>query len=97
MFKWYILVSFSIAKEIGLFMILKLEQEGGGKRMKVPAMLLAALLVCTLCGVVPVAARRGRARGRTKSRVQIGLPITGKYRDPESDQYYNNNNVRTNS
>lgn len=25
--------------------------------------------------------------------VQIGLPITGKYRDPESDQYYNNNNV----
>ncbi|KFB45335.1 AGAP001504-PA-like protein [Anopheles sinensis] len=39
-----------------------------------------------------VAARRGRARGRTKSRMQIGLPITGKYRDPESDQYYNNNN-----
>lgn len=38
-------------------------------------------------------ARRGRGRGRTKSRVQIGLPITGKYRDPESDQYYNNNNV----
>ncbi|PSN33661.1 hypothetical protein C0J52_20986 [Blattella germanica] len=34
--------------------------------------------------------RRGRARSRTKSRVQIGLPITGKYRDPESDQYYNN-------
>lgn len=26
--------------------------------------------------------------------MQIGLPITGKYRDPESDQYYNNNNVR---
>lgn len=24
--------------------------------------------------------------------MQIGLPITGKYRDPESDQYYNNNN-----
>jgi hypothetical protein len=39
--------------------------------------------------------RRGRARSRTKSRVQIGLPITGKYRDPESDQYYNNSNVRT--
>ncbi|XP_035896704.1 immunoglobulin domain-containing protein oig-4-like [Anopheles stephensi] len=39
-----------------------------------------------------VEARRGRARGRTKSRMQIGLPITGKYRDPESDQYYNNNN-----
>ncbi|KDR22123.1 immunoglobulin domain-containing protein oig-4-like [Zootermopsis nevadensis] len=34
--------------------------------------------------------RRGRSRSRTKSRVQIGLPITGKYRDPESDQYYNN-------
>ncbi|XP_031626618.1 immunoglobulin domain-containing protein oig-4-like [Contarinia nasturtii] len=33
--------------------------------------------------------RGGRGRGRTKSRVQIGLPITGKYRDPESDQYYN--------
>lgn len=28
-----------------------------------------------------------------RSQVQIGLPITGKYRDPESDQYYNNNNV----
>ena len=37
--------------------------------------------------------RRARGRGRTKSRVQIGLPVTGKYRDPESDQYYNNNNV----
>lgn len=23
----------------------------------------------------------------------IGLPITGKYRDPESDQYYRNTNV----
>ena len=29
--------------------------------------------------------------------MQIGLPITGKYRDPESDQYYNNNNVRKKS
>lgn len=38
-------------------------------------------------------ARRGRGRGRTKSRVQIGMPITGKYRDPESDQYYNSNDV----
>lgn len=38
-------------------------------------------------------ARRGRSRGRSKSRMQLGLPITGKYRDPESDQYYNNNNV----
>ncbi|XP_052746876.1 immunoglobulin domain-containing protein oig-4-like isoform X1 [Bicyclus anynana] len=36
-------------------------------------------------------ARRSRTRSRTKSKVQIGLPITGKYRDPESDQYYNNN------
>jgi hypothetical protein len=42
---------------------------------------------------IGVEARRGRSRGRTKSKVQIGLPITGKYRDPESDQYYNNNNV----
>lgn len=25
--------------------------------------------------------------------MQIGLPITGKYRDSDSDQYYNNNNV----
>lgn len=25
--------------------------------------------------------------------MQIGLPITGKYRDPESDQYYNHNDV----
>lgn len=38
---------------------------------------------------------RGRGRGKTKSRVQIGMPITGKYRDPESDQYYNNKNVST--
>ncbi|XP_060516802.1 immunoglobulin domain-containing protein oig-4 [Cylas formicarius] len=36
--------------------------------------------------------RRGRPRTRTKSKFQIGLPITGKYRDPESDKYYNNNN-----
>ncbi|KAI4485444.1 hypothetical protein M0804_006949 [Polistes exclamans] len=36
--------------------------------------------------------RRGRSRARSKSRVQIGLPITGKYRDTESDQYYNNDN-----
>ncbi|XP_048505535.1 immunoglobulin domain-containing protein oig-4 isoform X1 [Athalia rosae] len=39
-----------------------------------------------------ITAKRGRTRGRSRSRVQIGLPITGKYRDPESDQYYNNNN-----
>lgn len=50
--------------------------------------------MCILILSTPVSeGRRGRGRGRTKSRVQIGLPITGKYRDPESDQYYNNNNV----
>lgn len=37
--------------------------------------------------------KRGRGRSRSKSRVQIGLPITGKYRDPESDQYYNHSDV----
>lgn len=52
------------------------------------------ICVCILILSSPVSeGRRGRGRGRTKSRVQIGLPITGKYRDPESDQYYNNNNV----
>ncbi|CAG9137143.1 hypothetical protein JYU34_000056 [Plutella xylostella] len=51
---------------------------------------LGFLLVC-LALVELGAARRGRTRSRTKSKVQIGLPITGKYRDPESDQYYNNN------
>ncbi|CAF4752033.1 unnamed protein product [Pieris macdunnoughi] len=39
--------------------------------------------------LVPGEARRARNRHRNKSKVQIGLPITGKYRDPESDQYYN--------
>ncbi|XP_072930385.1 immunoglobulin domain-containing protein oig-4-like [Epargyreus clarus] len=51
------------------------------------AFLTALLLLLVLEGD----ARRGRTRSRTKSKVQIGLPITGKYRDPESDQYYNNN------
>ncbi|XP_059468649.1 immunoglobulin domain-containing protein oig-4-like [Neocloeon triangulifer] len=37
-------------------------------------------------------ARKGRGRTRAKSRV-IGMPITGKYRDPESDLYYNNNDA----
>lgn len=41
-----------------------------------------------------VKGRRGRARAKTKSRIINGLPITGKFRDPESDQYYNNKNVR---
>lgn len=54
-------------------------------------MLLLALLLMNCQEII---ARRGRARGKSKSRVSIGLPITGKYRDPESDQYYNNNNVR---
>lgn len=56
-------------------------------------MWLGLSLVLLLLTVPVSEARRGRGRGRTKSRVQIGLPITGKYRDPESDQYYNNNNV----
>lgn len=51
----------------------------------VTAMLFA--VITDVCG------KRGRGRSRSKSRVQIGLPITGKYRDPESDQYYNHNDV----
>jgi len=43
--------------------------------------------------ITDVCGKRGRGRSRSKSRVQIGLPITGKYRDPESDQYYNHNDV----
>jgi len=63
-------------------------------------MQVKCLIICLALGLLMLAtpiceARRGRGRGRTKSRVQIGLPITGKYRDPESDQYYNNNNVST--
>ncbi|VVD05168.1 unnamed protein product [Leptidea sinapis] len=49
------------------------------------------LLLLTVALLLTADARRGRARSRSKSKVQIGLPITGKYRDPESDQYYNNN------
>ncbi|EEB15966.1 conserved hypothetical protein [Pediculus humanus corporis] len=41
---------------------------------------------------VTTKSRRGRARTKTKSKIINGLPITGKFRDPESDQYYNNNN-----
>lgn len=55
---------------------------------------VALLLTILLWTGQEISGRRGRARSRSKSRVQIGLPITGKYRDPESDQYYNNNNVR---
>ncbi|XP_060829728.1 immunoglobulin domain-containing protein oig-4-like isoform X2 [Bombus pascuorum] len=48
------------------------------------------LLIVLLLNSQEILGRRGRGRGKTRSRVQIGLPITGKYRDPESDQYYNN-------
>lgn len=51
-------------------------------------MLLAALAISP-----SVYARRGRAKTRSRSRMQIGLPVTGKYRDPESDQYYNHHGV----
>lgn len=57
------------------------------------SMLLLILLGILLLNCQETLGRRGRGRSRSKSRVQIGLPITGKYRDPESDQYYNNNNV----
>ncbi|XP_020286275.1 immunoglobulin domain-containing protein oig-4 [Pseudomyrmex gracilis] len=56
------------------------------------SMLLLILLGVLLLNCQETLGRRGRGRSRSKSRVQIGLPITGKYRDPESDQYYNNNN-----
>ncbi|XP_059062292.1 immunoglobulin domain-containing protein oig-4-like [Achroia grisella] len=55
------------------------------------AKLFLGLLVLYWFLASPAEARRGRARSRARSKVQIGLPITGKYRDPESDQYYNNN------
>lgn len=58
------------------------------------SMLFLILLSILLLNCQETLGRRGRGRSRSKSRVQIGLPITGKYRDPESDQYYNNNNVR---
>ncbi|XP_043280321.1 immunoglobulin domain-containing protein oig-4-like [Venturia canescens] len=53
---------------------------------------VAIVLAILLISSQEILGRRGRARGRSRSRTQIGLPITGKYRDPESDQYYNNNN-----
>lgn len=56
-------------------------------------MVFLILLGIILLNCQETLGRRGRGRSRSKSRVQIGLPITGKYRDPESDQYYNNNNV----
>lgn len=56
-------------------------------------MVLLILLSILLLNCQEAFGRRARTRSRSKSRVQIGLPITGKYRDPESDQYYNNNDV----
>ncbi|KAJ8888964.1 hypothetical protein PR048_008458 [Dryococelus australis] len=61
--------------------------------MKCCALTLLLLLLLVWGGPRGAHGRKGRGRGRTKSKVQIGLPITGQYRDPESDQYYNNNNV----
>lgn len=58
------------------------------------SMVMLFLLIVLLLNSHETFGRRGRGRGKTRSRVQIGLPITGKYRDPESDQYYNNHNVR---
>ncbi|XP_076300002.1 immunoglobulin domain-containing protein oig-4-like isoform X1 [Lasioglossum baleicum] len=55
-------------------------------------MVMLFLMIILLLNSQEILGRRGRSRGKTRSRVQIGLPITGKYRDPESDQYYNNNN-----
>ncbi|XP_033337411.1 palladin isoform X3 [Megalopta genalis] len=56
------------------------------------SMMMLVLLLILLLNSQEILGRRGRTRGKTRSRLQIGLPITGKYRDPESDQYYNNNN-----
>ena len=59
------------------------------------AMLVATITVALmlLLSVSPVHGQRGRGRGRSRAKTRIlGLPITGKYRDPESDQYYNNQN-----
>jgi len=56
--------------------------------------IVAALITASIFATITdVCGKRGRGRSRSKSRVQIGLPITGKYRDPESDQYYNHSDV----
>ncbi|XP_034233683.1 immunoglobulin domain-containing protein oig-4-like [Thrips palmi] len=52
---------------------------------------LCLLLLAAVMMGPSVHGRRGRAKTRSRSRMQIGLPVTGKYRDPESDQYYNHN------
>ncbi|XP_066261661.1 immunoglobulin domain-containing protein oig-4-like [Euwallacea similis] len=55
--------------------------------------LLVSIVLLLVIGFIgDIESRRGRSRGRTRSKFQIGLPITGKYRDPESDKYYNNDN-----
>lgn len=61
----------------------------GLKKIIIGVFITAILLTI----ITDVCCKRGRGRSRSKSRVQIGLPITGKYRDPESDQYYNHNDV----
>ncbi|KAL1491507.1 hypothetical protein ABEB36_012095 [Hypothenemus hampei] len=58
--------------------------------MNISCAILLALLVIGLIGESE--SRRGRGRGKSKSRFRIGMPITGKYRDSESDKYYNNAN-----
>ncbi|XP_008183778.1 zinc finger protein 569 isoform X2 [Acyrthosiphon pisum] len=64
----------------------------GECRMGFKNIIVAALITAIIFGIITdVCGKRGRGRSRSKSRVQIGLPITGKYRDPESDQYYNHN------
>ena len=62
------------------------------KRIVMSRSMVIFVLIVLLLNSQETLARRGRARGKSRSRVQIGLPITGKYRDPESDQYYNNHN-----
>lgn len=62
--------------------------------MMVKNLIVCAFIITILFAVITdVYGKRGRGRSRSKSRVQIGLPITGKYRDPESDQYYNHSDV----
>jgi len=66
--------------------------------MKLKIIMVGAFVTAILFAMIAdVCSKRGRGRSRSKSRVQIGLPITGKYRDPESDQYYNHNDVPINT
>ncbi|KAI5699914.1 hypothetical protein M8J76_001460 [Diaphorina citri] len=53
--------------------------------------LVLALLFSVLIELPWTSGKRGRGRG-SKSRIKgIGVPITGKYRDQNATQYYNNN------